>query len=241
MRFFKYGKQSGIGIYKNGIIYKFSEIKKAMHGEVKAKNREQEFALQLLFDDSIHLVTMSGKAGSGKTLLCLAAALQQVEEGKYARLLITKPMVPMGKHGDIGFLPGDLEAKITPWMSSVFDNLRFILGDDIMIEELMQKGKIELEALSLFRGRSLPNTLILVDESQNLNRGEAKTLVTRVGYNSKIILNGDTDQIDSPYIDSLTNGLTYVVEKMKDEKISGHITLAKGERSELATIAANKL
>ena len=191
----KYGKQSGIGIYKDGVIRKINEIKKVMHGDIKTKNREQEFALQLLMDESIQLVTLSGRAGSGKTLLCLAAALQQVEDCKYSRLLITKPMVPMGKFGEIGFLPGDKNEKITPWLGSIFDNLRFILGDDMLIEDLMEKGKIEFEALSLFRGRSLPNSIIILDEAQNLNRAEVKTLVTRCGYDTKIIMTADTSQI----------------------------------------------
>ena len=236
----KSGKQSGLGMYsKDGFVRKIKEIKKVLDGDVEAKNREQEFALHLLLDEKIELVTLMGLAGCGKTLLSLAACLQQIDKGNYSRLLITKPMVPMGK--DLGFLPGSVQEKIAPWMGSIYDNLRFILGDDVLIEDYIQKGKIEFEALTLFRGRSLPNSIILIDEAQNLNRKEVKTLVTRAGHGSKIVMTGDIDQIDSNYTDSLTNGLTYVVEKMKEESISGHITLVRGERSVLATIAAKNL
>jgi PhoH-like ATPase len=235
------GKQSGIGLYNNKTISKLNEIKKVMHGDIKAKNREQEFALQLLLNEKIQFVTLSGPAGSGKTLLALSAALQQVEGGHYDRLIVTKPMVPMGRFGDIGALPGEKMDKIGPWMGSIFDNLRFIVGDDWAIDKLIEKGTIEFEALSLFRGRSLPNSIIIVDEAQNINRIEAKTLVTRCGYNTKMIMTNDNSQIDNPYVDSITNGAVYCIERMKDQEISGHITLTKGERSTLASIAAELL
>lgn len=210
---------------------------------ITARNAQQRMALELLLNDDIPLVTLSGKAGTGKTLLALAAGLMKVEdEHKYKKLLIARPVVPMGK--DIGYLPGEKEEKLRPWMQPIYDNLEFLFdtkkaGDIDKI--LMGMGSIQVEALTYIRGRSIPGQFIIIDEAQNLTRHEVKTIVSRVGEGSKIVLLGDPGQIDHPYLDSISNGLTHTVEKFKQEGISGHITLEKGERSKLAQFAADLL
>jgi PhoH-like ATPase len=211
---------------------------------ISALNREQEFALELLLDDSIKLVTLVGKAGTGKTLLAIAAGLSKVtDEEVYNRLLITRPVIPMGN--DIGFLPGTKEEKLLPWMQPIFDNLDFMLhqgkGSSVSFEYLVEKDLIQIEALTYIRGRSIPNQFIIIDEAQNLTKHEIKTIITRSGKGTKIVLTGDPDQIDSPYLDIHTNGLTYLAHKFHKESIAGHITLIKGERSDLARIASNLL
>jgi PhoH-like ATPase len=200
-------------------------------------------ALELLLNDDIPIVTLTGKAGTGKTLLTLAAGLMKVEdERKYKKLLIARPVVPMGK--DIGYLPGEKDEKLRPWMQPIYDNLEFLFdtkkpGD---IEKILAGlGSIQVEALTYIRGRSIPGQFIIIDEAQNLSKHEIKTIVSRVGENSKIVLLGDPDQIDHPYLDASSNGLTYVVERFKDQNISGHITLERGERSHLAQLAADLL
>lgn len=210
---------------------------------ISARNAQQRMALELLLNDEIPLVTITGKAGTGKTLLALAAGLLRVEDDhKYKKLLIARPVVPMGK--DIGYLPGEKEEKLRPWMQPIYDNLEFLFdtkksGDIEKI--LMGLGSIQVEALTYIRGRSIPGQFIIIDEAQNLSRHEVKTIVSRVGEGSKIILVGDPEQIDHPYLDSSSNGLTYLVERFKDQSISGHITLEKGERSKLAQLAADLL
>ncbi|WP_019636256.1 PhoH family protein [Paenibacillus fonticola] len=210
---------------------------------ISARNAQQRMALELLLNDDIPLVTITGKAGTGKTLLALAAGLLKVEdEHKYKKLLIARPVVPMGK--DIGYLPGEKEEKLRPWMQPIYDNLEYLFdtkksGDIDKI--LMGLGSIQVEALTYIRGRSIPGQFIIVDEAQNLTRHEVKTIVSRVGEGSKIILLGDPEQIDHPYLDSASNGLTYLVERFKQQGISGHITLEKGERSKLAQVAADLL
>jgi len=210
---------------------------------ITARNAQQRMALELLLNDDIPLVTLTGKAGTGKTLLALASGLLKVEdEHKYKKLLIARPVVPMGK--DIGYLPGEKEEKLRPWMQPVYDNLEYLFdtkkaGDIDKI--LMGLGSIQVEALTYIRGRSIPGQFIIIDEAQNLSKHEVKTIVSRVGEGSKIILMGDPGQIDHPYLDSLTNGLTYLVERFKSEGISGHMTLEKGERSKLAQLAADLL
>ena len=217
---------------------------------IMPRNAEQRFALDLLLDDSIKLVSLSGKAGTGKTLLALAAGLQKsVDEGVYTRLLVSRPIFPMGK--DIGYLPGDIKEKLTPWMQPIFDNLELIFGitgkhkekreGKHRYKELMDQGMLEIEPLTYIRGRSIPNQYLLIDEAQNLTPHEIKTIITRAGDETKIVITGDPYQIDNPYIDSSSNGLTYVAERFKNEKIAGHVTLHKGERSKLAEIAANLL
>lgn len=210
---------------------------------IAARNAQQRMALELLLNDEIPLVTITGKAGTGKTLLALAAGLLKVEdEHKYKKLLIARPVVPMGK--DIGYLPGEKEEKLRPWMQPIYDNLEYLFdtkksGDIEKI--LMGLGSIQVEALTYIRGRSIPGQFIIVDEAQNLTRHEVKTIVSRVGEGSKIILMGDPEQIDHPYLDAASNGLTYLVERFKEQGISGHITLEKGERSKLAQVAADLL
>jgi len=210
---------------------------------IQPRNREQRFALNLLLQDSIKLVTLVGKAGTGKTLLAIAAGLQKVADEKlYTRLLISRPVVPMGK--DIGFLPGDINEKLTPWMQPLYDNFDLIFGTQDAQEkpghwrrgheELIEMGLLQIEPLTYIRGRTIPQQFLIIDEAQNLTPHEVKTIITRAGEGTKVILTGDPDQIDNPYIDAASNGLTYVVERFKHEPLAGHITLSKGERSSLA-------
>ncbi|HZG88287.1 PhoH family protein [Paenibacillus sp.] len=210
---------------------------------ITARNAQQRMAMELLLNDDVPLVTLTGKAGTGKTLLALAAGLMKVEdERKYKKLLIARPVVPMGK--DIGYLPGEKEEKLRPWMQPVYDNLEYLFdtkksGDIDKI--LAGLTSIQVEALTYIRGRSIPGQFIIIDEAQNLSRHEVKTIVSRVGEGSKIVLMGDPEQIDHPYLDASSNGLTHVVERFKAEPLSGHITLEKGERSHLAQLAADLL
>ncbi len=211
---------------------------------VKARNKEQRFALELLSDDSVPVVTLLGKAGTGKTLLAMAVGLEKVlEEKAYGRLLVTRPVIPMGD--DLGYLPGSKEEKLRPWMQPIFDNLEFLfrtrLKTDSSPEELLCDGILEMEALTYIRGRSIPNQFIVCDEAQNLSPNMVKALITRVGAGSKIVFTGDAEQIDHPYLDASSNGLTCLVERFKNETIAGHVTLVKGERSEVAEIGARLL
>jgi PhoH-like ATPase len=210
---------------------------------VRARNKEQAFALDMLMNPDIPIITLVGKAGSGKTLCAIAAGLAQSlesEDGPYRKLIVSRPVQPLGK--DIGFLPGTMEEKMTPWLAPIQDNLQFLMGNDkLTLETYMEKGKIEIEALTYIRGRSISNAFMIIDEAQNLTVHELKTIITRVGENSKIILTGDIEQIDNMHIDETTNGLAYAVEKFKSHAIAGHITLRKGERSKVATLAAKIL
>ena len=213
------------------------------------KNLEQSFALDLLLNDDVKLVTLVGKAGTGKTLLALAAGLlKTIDEGRYQRLLVSRPIFPIGR--DIGYLPGDIEEKLNPWMQPIFDNIEFLLTTGgpqrrgrghREYAELVEQGMLNIEPLTYIRGRSIPNQYLIVDEAQNLTPHEIKTIITRVGEGTKVVLTGDCYQIDNPYIDSANNGLTFVVERFKDESIAGHITLTKGERSPLEELATNLL
>ena len=206
------------------------------------RNKEQQFAFDLLLDPNVPVVSLVGKAGSGKTLLALAAGLEQTfgQGSIYKKIVVTKPVEPVGK--DIGFLPGSMEDKMLPWLAPIQDNLQFLMGDDKATLELyMEKGQIEVEAMTFIRGRSISNAFIVIDEVQNMTQHEIKTVLTRVGENTKIVLTGDIEQIDNVYIDATNNGLSYVVERLKGEQITGHVTLLKGERSKVATIAATKL
>lgn len=210
---------------------------------IKARNVQQRMATELLLRDDIPLVTMTGKAGTGKTLIALAAGLLQIEDWqKYKKLLVARPIVPLGK--DIGFLPGEKEEKLRPWMQPIYDNLEYLFntkrpGD--LDKILAGMGSLQVEALTYIRGRSIPGQFIIIDEAQNLTKHEVKTILTRVGEGSKIVLMGDPEQIDHPYLDESNNGLTYVVEMFKDQKLAGHIKLEKGERSILAQLAADLL
>jgi PhoH-like ATPase len=214
---------------------------------IRPRNMEQSFALDLLLNDEIKLVTIVGKAGTGKTLLAIAAGLHKVtEEGAYQKLLVSRPVFPLGR--DIGYLPGSIEEKLNPWMQPIFDNVEFLLNLSRAdkkagrgYHELLDLGLMEIEALTYIRGRSIPNQYIIIDEAQNLTPHEVKTIITRVGDHTKIILTGDPFQIDNPYVDATSNGLVHVVNRFKNERIAGHITMAKGERSALAELAANLL
>lgn len=211
------------------------------------RNVEQSFALDCLLNDDIKLVSLVGKAGTGKTLMALAAGLAKtLDEGKYNRLLISRPIFPMGR--DIGYLPGDVEEKLNPWMQPIFDNVEYLLGAGTSqkraagrAQELINQGMLNIEPLTYIRGRSIPNQYLIVDEAQNLTPHEIKTIITRAGQGTKVVLTGDCYQIDNPYVDSVNNGLAYVVERLKGQALASHVTLSKGERSELAELAANLL
>jgi PhoH-like ATPase len=234
---------TALGIVNYGRIVPLEKIPTGSVSRIKPRNQEQIFALNLLLNDSISLVTLVGKAGTGKTLLAIAAGLQKVaDEHIYTRLLISRPVIPMGK--DIGFLPGDIKEKLTPWMQPLYDNFDLIFGtqDDSAKpphwrrghEELTERGILQIEPLTYIRGRTIPKQFLIVDEAQNLTPHEVKTILTRAGEGTKVVLTGDPDQIDNPYVDAASNGLTYVVEQFKNEPLAGHITLTKGERSHLA-------
>lgn len=210
---------------------------------IKPRNKEQSMALDLLIDDNIKLVTLVGKAGTGKTLLALAAGLKKtIDEHAYKRLLVSRPVIPMGK--DIGYLPGTKEEKLINWMKPIYDNLEYILTirrRKEHIEDLIDSDLLQLEALTYMRGRSIPNQFIIIDEAQNLTPHEIKTVVSRAGNNTKMVLTGDPYQIDNPYLDSSSNGLSYAVERMKGQAMFGHVTLTRNERSNLANLAAELL
>jgi PhoH-like ATPase len=209
------------------------------------KNMEQQFALDALLNDDIKLVSLVGKAGTGKTLLAIAAGLEMtINQEKYSRLLVSRPIQPMGK--DLGYLPGDLNDKLGPWMQPIFDNMDFLFdqrrsGSNSSYEDLMEHGLLHIEPLTYIRGRSIPGQYLIVDEAQNLSPHEVKTIVTRAGEGTKIVLTGDPQQIDSPYLDEVNNGLAYVVERMKTEDIIAHTTLTVGERSQLSETASKLL
>jgi PhoH-like ATPase len=214
---------------------------------IRPRNKEQHCALDLLLADDVKLVTLIGKAGTGKTMLALAAGLQKVvEEQIYSKLLVSRPIFPLGR--DVGYLPGDIEEKLNPWMQPIYDNVEFLMGlskaerkNGRGYHELVDLGYVEIEPLTYIRGRSIPNQYIIVDEAQNLTPHEVKTIITRVGEATKVVLTGDPYQIDNPYVDATSNGLTTVVEKFKGESVAGHVTLSKGERSALAELASNVL
>jgi PhoH-like ATPase len=230
----------------SGKVVPVKKLREGVWG-IRPRNKEQHYALDLLLNDEIKLVTLVGKAGTGKTLLALAAGLQKVtEEDIYGKLLVSRPIFPLGR--DIGYLPGDIEEKLNPWMQPIYDNLELLLGlnrsdkkEGRSYQELVDLGFVQVEPLTYIRGRSLPNVYMIVDEAQNLTPHEVKTIITRAGEGTKIILTGDPYQIDHPYLDSSNNGLTTVAERFKQEALAGHITLAKGERSPLAELATQVL
>ena len=212
---------------------------------IKPRNREQHYAFDALLDDRVKLVTLMGKAGTGKTLMAMAAGLKRtVLDREFRRLVVARPTISMGK--ELGFLPGSLEEKLAPWMQPIHDALEMLsdlnMGHDHRRStDLMRSGSIVVEALSYIRGRSIANQFMIIDEAQNLTPLEAKTIITRVGHGTKIIFTGDPYQIDNPYVDSSSNGFNYVVSRFRPEAVSAHIELQKGERSELAELAANIL
>jgi len=214
------------------------------------RNKEQLFALDLLLDDRIQVVSLMGVAGTGKTLLAIAAGLKRtLEDSKYRRMVVARPIFPLGR--DLGFLPGDLSEKLNPWMKPIFDNLEFLFGSDdegarrpdkdSNYQYLLDTSVLQVEPLTYIRGRSMPYQYILVDEAQNLTPHEVKTVISRAGEGTKVVLTGDPYQIDNPYVDATSNGLIHVVERFKESNIAGHVTLSKGERSELAELATRLL
>ena len=235
----------------DGAQKKVVPIRKLREGVwgIRPRNKEQHFALDALLNDDIKLVTLVGKAGTGKTLVAIAAGLQKVvEEDIYHKLLVSRPVYPLGR--DIGFLPGDIEEKLNPWMQPIYDNVEFLLGfsgkadgkkEGRSYTEMIDLGYIEIEPLTYIRGRSIPGQYMIVDEAQNLTPHEVKTIITRCGDGTKVVLTGDPYQIDNPYVDQTNNGLIHVANRFKQERLAGHITLSKGERSPLAELAANLL
>ncbi len=243
--------KTALGIYRDGTKEAQSLwFKEPEAWGIRHLNREQLFALNLLLNDRIPMVTLVGSAGTGKTLLALAAGLlKTLDEKKYRRVLVSRPIVPMGK--DIGYLPGTKDEKLMNWMQPIFDNLEFILDKghlqsdteevDDKVQYLLDSHKLEMEALTYIRGRSIPKQFMIVDEAQNLTPHEIKTIVSRAGVGTKIILTGDPYQIDNPYLDASSNGIVYLAERFKGNEMFGHITLSKSERSPLAALAAKAL
>jgi PhoH-like ATPase len=231
---------------KQALVQLIKTPKEGVWG-IRPRNKEQSFALDLLLNDEVRLVTIVGKAGTGKTLLAIAAGLQKtMEDGVYQKLLVSRPIFPLGR--DIGYLPGSVEEKLNPWMQPIFDNVEYLMNLSRSekkagrgYHELLDLGILEIEPLTYIRGRSIPNQYIIVDEAQNLTPHEVKTIITRVGDGTKIVLTGDPYQIDNPYVDQTNNGLIHVVNRFKSERLAGHITMQKGERSPLAELAANLL
>ena len=207
--------------------------------QLRPRNKEQSFALEMLLDPDVHMATLTGMAGSGKTLVSIASAMEQLLNGDYNKIIISRPVQSMS--GDIGYLPGSKEEKMLPWLMPIQDNLKFLMGDRTSLEMYMEKGKIEIEALTYIRGRSISNAFIVIDEAQNLTKHEIKTIITRIGEGTKIILTGDVEQIDNVYVNETSNGLAHAVESFKEYPIAGHMTFKKGERSELATLASKVL
>ena len=229
-----------------------ADLKKPVYG-IMARNVQQKMAIDLLLDDDVKLVTLLGQAGTGKTLLALAAGMMKVfTEERYDKLLVARPIMPMGR--DIGYLPGDKDEKLGLWMQPIFDNLAYLMStrgspnqhpesrsNEQRIDKLIADGKLVLEPLTYIRGRSIPHQFMIVDEAQNLTPYEVKTIASRIGEGTKLVLTGDIHQIDNPYLDQSSNGLSYAVEKMKGVGLVGHVTLARSERSELASLAASRL
>jgi PhoH-like ATPase len=230
---------------KKGGLVPLIKPKEGVWG-IHPKNIEQQFAMDALLNNEINLVSLVGKAGTGKTLLAIAAGLEcAITKQSYSRVLVSRPIVPMGR--DLGFLPGDISEKLGPWMQPIFDNIDFLFGNQrarnemTTWDELINQGLLHVEPLTYIRGRSLPQQFMIVDESQNLTPHEIKTIITRAGEGTKIVLTGDPDQIDNAYLDSLNNGLVYTIDKLKGEDIVAHIKLSVGERSPLSEIASKLL
>ena len=236
-------KKTALGRYTSDLMPIRQLIKSQKIWGIKPRNKEQQFLMDALMDPTVQIVTAIGKAGSGKTICAIAAGLEQtIDETTqaYSRVIVSRPVQPLGK--DIGFLPGSLEEKMTPWLMPIQDNLQFLMGNDkLTLDIYMQKGTIEIEALTYIRGRSISNAFIIIDEAQNLTTHELKTIITRVGEGTKIVLTGDIEQIDNVYIDATSNGLTHAVEKFKKFELASHVTLHRGERSKVATFAAQNL
>jgi len=235
--------QSALARFYRGHLHNLAHGDSSNFG-IRARNKEQRFALEMLLNDTIKVVTMIGRAGTGKTLLALAVGLEKVVEQKsYARLLITRPVIPIGN--DLGYLPGSKEEKLRPWMQPIYDNMEFLFSNNAqpskLVNHLIDTDVLEMEALTYIRGRSIPRQFIICDEAQNLSPHMIKTLITRVGEGTKIVFTGDPEQIDHPYLDASSNGLSHLVERLKEEEIAGHVTLVKGERSQVAEMGARLL
>ncbi|MFZ9028574.1 MAG: PhoH family protein [Crocinitomicaceae bacterium] len=240
----KNGNSSSLAVY-NPLLDRLERIEKEFVYGIKPKNSEQAFALNALLNPDVKLVALQGVAGTGKTLLALASALEQHK--KFHQIILARPIVPLSNK-EIGFLPGDANDKIGPYMEPLWDNLKFIKSQfgqnekkHKAILELEENGKIVISPLAFIRGRSLSNIMFIIDEAQNLTPHEIKTIITRAGENTKIVFTGDVNQIDTPYLDENSNGLAYLVDRLKGEKLFAHVTLEKGERSELANLANDKL
>ncbi len=234
------GKKSALGFY-NSAARVIERVEKQTVHRIKPRNAEQAFAIHALMDSSIKLITLRGVAGTGKTLMALAAALEQ--RSMFHQIYITRPIVPLSNK-DIGFLPGDANAKVDPYMQPIWDNLKFIKSqyketdkEFKRINEMVQTEKIAIAPLAYIRGRTLSNVFFIVDESQNLTPHEIKTIITRAGENTKIVFTGDINQIDTPYLDAESNGLSFLIDKVKNHRLFCHVNLEKGERSELANLA----
>ncbi len=244
--------QTGLARYVVALqaVLPLLRTKKACFG-ILPRNVQQTMALDLLLDDEVRMVTLIGTAGTGKTLLALAAGMTKCfNEQRYERLLVARPIMPLGK--DLGFLPGPKEEKLAAWMQPIFDNLEFLLVDrrihsgettnvEAKLKSLIDGGKVVLEALTYIRGRSIPHQFMIVDEAQNLTPHEIKTIASRVGEGTKIVLTGDAEQIDNPYLDANSNGLSFTIEKLKGSDLVGHITLERPERSSLASLVVKEL
>jgi PhoH-like ATPase len=238
----KSDRKSALAVNKDGLIKKlfFTNSKGFAIQGISPRNKEQTFALEALLDPDCHMVTLTGKAGCGKTLLAVAASVHMLQSGKYKKIIVSRPVQSLSS--DIGFLPGTKYEKMEPWIQPMVDNFKIVFQNGESYFNLMlEKGIIEVEALSYIRGRSLPNTIFILDEAQNITYQEAKAVLTRMGEGSKLIMLGDLEQIDAPHLDSTTSGLGAIAEKFKDFELSSHITLLKGERSKLATYAAKIL
>jgi PhoH-like ATPase len=240
----KSGKKSVLAFYNsaNGMV---EQVEKRSAYGIKPRNAEQAFAIHAVLKPEIKLVSMQGVAGTGKTLIALAAALEQKRDFK--QIYLARPIVPLSNK-DIGYLPGDIKSKLNPYMEPLWDNLKFIQNqysesdkEYSKITEMVQNEKLVITPLAYIRGRSLSNICFIVDEAQNLTPHEVKTIITRAGENTKIIFTGDIYQIDTPYLDSQSNGLSYLIDRLKDHELYAHVTLEKGERSELANLANDLL
>ena len=229
--------KSALCIHKRGAFHLLDKQK--LSTDVLPRNKEQKFALHVLNDEKIPLVCITGRAGSGKTFLTLMSGIDAMMSGKYERIVVTRNMEPVGR--DIGFLPGDVREKMEPWMSPLLDNFRHHFKDKTYFEAMIDKGQIEIAPLSFIRGRTFNNAFIIVDEAQNASIHELKTIITRIGENSKIVLMGDTDQIDTPYLDKRSNGLSITIDRFENSELSAYIYLERGERSALATYASKVL
>lgn len=240
----KSNKNSVLSRY-NPFTKKVQKVNKFKNFGIEPRNAEQTFALDILNDDNVKLVAITGKAGTGKTLLALAAALRQ--SSNYKQILLARPIVSLSNK-DIGFLPGDAKDKVAPYMQPLFDNLNVIknqfqstASEGKKLDDYLKTGQLVIEALAFIRGRSLSDMFCIVDEAQNLTPHEIKTIITRAGENTKMVFTGDIQQIDHPYLDAESNGLAYMIDRMKDQPIFGHVNLVKGERSELSELASNLL